>query len=71
MTYKTLTVEQFLEEARAWDKKRSAMRRAAFFHGIFDATMAVFGLVSLALTCVLIAGPGLMALSAFFGFTPT
>ena len=67
MTYKTLTVEQFLEEARAWDIKRRAMRRAALLNGIFDAFMAVFSLVFLALTCVLIAGPGLMAVAAFFG----
>ena len=71
MTYKTLTTEQFLEEARVWDIKRRAMRRAALLHGVLDTFMGIFSLVFLALTCVLIAGPGLMALSAFFGFTPT
>ncbi len=71
MTYKTLTPEQFLADARAWDIKRRAMRRAAFFSGIFDAAMGVFAIAFLALSLLIFAGPGVMAVAAFFGFTPT
>ncbi len=67
MTYKTLTPAQFLAEAAAWDKKRRAMRRAALFRGIFDAFMAVFSLAFLALSFLIFAGPGVLALAAFFG----
>ncbi|NNM63132.1 MAG: hypothetical protein HKL99_00695 [Burkholderiales bacterium] len=71
MTYKTITRAQFLAEARAWDIKRRAMRRAAFFEAIFNTFMAVFSIVFIALSCVAIAGPGLLALAAFFGIAPT
>ena len=67
MTYKTLTAEQFLADARAWDKKRRAMRRAAFFNTIFDTFMGVFAIAFLALSFLLFAGPGVLALAALFG----
>ena len=67
MTYKTLTPAQFLAEAAARDKKRRAMRRAAVFHGIFDAFMGVFAIAFLALSFLLFAGPGVLALAALFG----
>ncbi|MHB1668829.1 hypothetical protein [Thiomonas sp.] len=69
MTYKTITPEQFLADARAWDIKRRAMRRAAFFEAIFNIFMAVFSIAFIALTCVTIAGPGVLAAAAFFGVT--
>ncbi len=71
MTYKTLTVEQFLADAREWDAKRRAMRRAAFCNGVFDAAMGLFAIAFLALSFLIFAGPGVMAVAAFFGFTPT
>ena len=67
MTDNTLTISQFLEEARAWDKKRRAMHRAAFFNAIFDTSCAVFSLAFIALTCALIAAPFLLAAAAFLG----
>ena len=67
MTYSTITTEQFLIEARAWDKKRRAMRRAAFFNAIFDAFMSIFGVALISLTCAVIAAPFLLAVAAFLG----
>ncbi len=67
MTYKTLTTEQFLADAAAWDAKRRAMRRAAFFGGIFDAAMGIFSLAFIAFMFTIFAGPGLLAVAAFFG----
>lgn len=69
MTYKTITPAQFLADAAAWDIKRRAMRRAAFFEAIFNAFMVLFSISFIALSCVVIAGPGLLALAAFFGIT--
>ena len=70
MTYKTVTAEQFLADARAWDLKRRAMRRAVFLNSIFDAFMGVFALAFLALSFLVFAGPGVLALAAFFGIMP-
>ena len=71
MSDRYLTTSEFLADAAAWDKKRRAMRRAAFFSGIFNIFMSLFSIVFIALTCVTIAGPGLLALAAFFGIAPT
>ena len=70
MTYDTITIEQFLIEARAWAKKRRAMRRAAFFNTVFDAFMSIFSVVFLALTCAILAAPFLLAIAAFLGIPP-
>ena len=67
MTYKTLTPSQFLAEARAWDAKCRAMRRAAFFNAIFDTSCAVFSLAFIAFSFLIFTGPGVMAVAAFFG----
>ncbi|WP_146748609.1 hypothetical protein [Thiomonas sp. X19] len=67
MTYKTITPAQFLAEARAWDIKRRAMRRAAFFASIFNTFMAAFALAFIALTCTTIAAPFVLAAAAFLG----
>uniref|UniRef100_E6PSG5 Uncharacterized protein n=1 Tax=mine drainage metagenome TaxID=410659 RepID=E6PSG5_9ZZZZ len=71
MTYRTITPQQFLIEARAWDIKRRAMRRAAFFEAIFNTFMAVFSIAFIVLTCTTIAAPFLLSAAAFFGFTPS
>uniref|UniRef100_E6PSN9 Uncharacterized protein n=1 Tax=mine drainage metagenome TaxID=410659 RepID=E6PSN9_9ZZZZ len=67
MSYRTITPAQFLADARAWDIKRRAMRRAAFFSGIFNIFMAVFSIAFIVLTCAVIAGPGVLAIASFFG----
>uniref|UniRef100_E6PNJ9 Uncharacterized protein n=1 Tax=mine drainage metagenome TaxID=410659 RepID=E6PNJ9_9ZZZZ len=67
MTYKTITPEQFLIEAREWDKKRRAMRRAAFFNGIFNTVMSVFSIAFICLACAVVAGPFVLAVAAFLG----
>ena len=67
MTYKILTAEQFLADARAWDIKRRAMRRAAFFNGVFDAAMSLFAVAFIAFSFLIFAGPGVLAVAAFFG----
>ena len=67
MTYKTITTKQFLDDAAAWDIKRRARRRAAFFESLFNTVMGIFSLAFLALMFTIFAGPGLLAVAAFFG----
>ena len=70
MTYKTLTPSQFLADARAWDIKRRAMRRAALFNTLFDTFMGAFAVAFIAFSFLVFAGPGVLALAAFFGIMP-
>lgn len=67
MSDRYLTPEQFLADARAWDIKRRAMRRAKIFSGVFDAAMGLFALSFIGLICTTLAAPFWLAVAAFLG----